>query len=294
MTLILRLSAIFICVYAAAQIGLCRTVADADGRTFEFSKPPSAATVVPNISQEIFAIGAQNFLLGNSNYCIFPEAAKTKPKLGGLLNPDYEKIALLKPDIFILPLSPTGKVIARRLESVGVKPFFTYPEGIENVAKDILLLGKVFFKDETARQIATSFEAEVASESARKAGRGRRAIFVFGNMASGNMAAGKGSFVGGLMKACGLVNCADKTGSPWPILSREFIVNSAPEIIFAEIGAESDIKKITAAMKSDPAWASTPAVKNLKICFIHRDIATIPSPRILEALRIMRAFCEAN
>ena len=73
-----------------------------------------------------------------------------------------------------------------------------------------------------------------------------------------------------------------------------FIVASAPEIIFAEVSSSADESEIMRRFKSDPAWASTPAVKGFKICFIHRDIATIPSPRVLEALRIMREFCAKN
>lgn len=96
------------------------------------------------------------------------------------------------------------------------------------------------------------------------------------------------------MEACGLENCAGPSGAPWPVLSREFIVASAPEIIFAEVSSSADESEIMRRFKSDPAWASTPAVKGSKICFIHRDIATIPSPRVLEALRIMRAFCAKN
>ena len=164
-------------VFAAAVSAAARTVEDASGKVFEFASPPSAATVVPSISQEIFAIGAQDFLLGNSNYCIYPEAAKSKPRLGGLLNPDYEKIASFKPDIFLLPLSPTGRAIARRLESVGVRAFFTNPEGIGNISKDVALLGKVFFRDAEAEKIARGFDAELSSPEGRAAGRGVRSPF---------------------------------------------------------------------------------------------------------------------
>lgn len=273
----------------AAAGAHARTVEDASGKVFEFASPPRAATVVPSLSQEIFEIGAQDFLLGNSNYCIYPEAAKSKPRLGGLLNPDYEKIAALKPDIFLLPLSPTGRAVARRLESVGVSAFFTNPEGAGNISKDVALLGRVFFRDAEAERIARGFDAELSSPGGRASGRGRRALFMFGEMA-----AGRGSFVGGLLEACGLKNCADSSGAPWPALSREFIVASAPEIIFAEAASAADEREILRRFKSDPAWASTPAVKSSKICFIRRDIATIPSPRVLEALRIMRRFCESN
>ena len=172
---------------------------------------------------------------------------------------------------------------------MGVRAFFTNPEGIGNISKDVALLGKVFFRDAEAEKIARGFDAELSSPEGRAAGRGRRALFMFGNMA-----AGAGSFVGGLLEACGLENCAGPSGAPWPVLSREFIVASAPEIIFAEVSSSADESEIMRRFKSDPAWASTPAVKGSKICFIHRDIATIPSPRVLEALRIMREFCAKN
>ncbi len=171
----------FAAAFAAAVSAAARTVADASGKVFEFASPPKAATVVPSLSQEVFAIGAQDFLLGNSNYCIYPEAAKSKPKLGGLLNPDYEKIASFKPDIFLLPLSPTGRAIARRLESVGVRAFFTNPEGIGNISKDVALLGRVFFRDAEAEKIARGFDAELSSPEGRAAGRGRRALFMGGS-----------------------------------------------------------------------------------------------------------------
>ena len=170
-----------------------------------------------------------------------------------------------------------------------MRPFFLNTEGLENVAKDILLLGKVFFKDAAAEKIARDFDAEIRDERGRQTGRGRKALFMFGNMA-----AGRGSFVGGLLDACGLKNCADAAGAPWPVLSREFIVSAAPEIIFAEVANGGDEEILLKRFKADPAWASTPAVKGSKICFIHRDIATIPSPRVLEALRIMREFCAKN
>lgn len=195
----------FAAAFAAALFRCSRgPVAGRLRKSFRVRLPAEGATVVPSLSQEIFAIGAQDFLLGNSNYCIYPEAAKSKPRLGGLLNPDYEKIASFKPDIFLLPLSPTGRAIARRLESVGVRAFFTNPEGIGNISKDVALLGRVFFRDAEAEKIARGFDAELSSPGGRAAGRGRRALFMFGNMA-----AGAGSFVGGLLEACGLENCAD-------------------------------------------------------------------------------------
>ena len=69
------------------------TVKDARGTEFEFSEPPRVATVMPAVTESVFALGAGDLLLADSVFCSYPEEAKTKPKVGSFLNPDYEKIA---------------------------------------------------------------------------------------------------------------------------------------------------------------------------------------------------------
>lgn len=179
---------------------------DALGRKFEFSKPPVCATIVPAVTQNIFAIGADSFLVANSRFCVYPEGAKRKIKLGGYIDPDYEKIAELKPEIFILPSTADSRV-ERRLAKLGIKCFVLNAEGIENIAADIRLLGALFDKRSEAEKCAAEFERLISRSDE---GRGRSALFMFGKMA-----AGKGSFVGGLLEAWRLKNCAEKIGRPW-------------------------------------------------------------------------------
>ena len=113
-----------------------------------------------------------------------------------------------------------------------------------------------------------------------------RAVFVFGNMA-----AGKGSYVGDLINACGLENIADAAEKPWPVLSREFIVSSAPEILFVEFADEAEKSSLRKFYEGDSVWRATPAVKNGRVYFVPRDLVGIPGPRVTAALRLMREFC---
>ncbi len=265
-------------IATSAGAGVLR---DARGAEFEFSSPPRAATLMPAVTQSIFALGAQDFLLADSIFCIYPEGAKTKPKIGSFLNPDYEKIAELKPDVFILPILSNDR-IESRLKKLGIKCFFLHAEGLENISKDIVLLGELFGRRAEAARIAGDIKSATA-----KTEDGRRAMFMFGNMA-----AGKGSFIGGIMDICGLKNCCDSIGRPWPVPSREFIIAANPQILFVEFAQESDKRALENFYKSDPAWKHTDAVKNGAICFMPRDIATIPSYRIIETIELIRGFCK--
>lgn len=278
-------------LFTAAALCACSAclgyaVRDARGVEFEFSGPPRAATIVPAITQNIFAAGAGKYLVANSRYCDYPEEAKGKIKLGGYIDPDYEKILSVKPEIFLLPTTSDSRV-ERRLSKLGIKCFILNGEGLENISADLRLLGRLFGTSETAEKVADSFDTLLKSGS--PAGRGRRAMFMFDKMA-----AGKGSFAGGLLAACGLENCADKTGRPWAEVGREFVLAARPEILFVECGGEDSRAGLEKFYKTDPVWRTTPAVKNGMLCFVPSSSVLVPSVRLAEALRIMRAFCAAT
>lgn len=283
-----RFSAKFAATAAATFFAACAfaySVTDAQGTRFDFEKPPRCATVVPAITQNIFAIGAGEYLLANSRYCDFPEEAKRKIKIGGYIDPDYEKIVSLKPDIFILPATADSRV-ARRLEKIGIKCFVLHGEGIANISADVRMLGKLFDLGKSAEKIAADFDDAVKPVNS---GGGRRAFFMFGKMA-----AGRGTFAGNLLNACGLANCADKIGRPWAEVPREFVLAANPEIIFAECESEKSRAETERFFRTDPVWRTTAAVKNSRICFVPRDTVIVPSVRVAEALKIMRAFLLKN
>ncbi len=259
------------------------SVKDARGRVFEFSKPPVCATIVPAVTQNIYAIGAGDLLVANSRFCTYPPEARKKIKLGGYIDPDYEKIVSLNPDVFILP-STSDPRLERRLEDLGVRCFILNGEGIDKISADIRLLGRLFDKRDDAEKVALEFEKLV--DSPFPAGAGRRAMFMFGKMA-----AGRGSFAGGLVEACGLVNCADKIGRPWAEVSKEFVLSARPEILFIEFKDSKGRERLELFYKTDPIWRTTPAVKNGRLCFVPRGYVIVPSVRVAEALRLMREFC---
>lgn len=256
-------------------------VADSTGKHFEFERPPRAATIVPAVTQNIYAVGAGKFLVGNSRYCSIPEDAKSKVKLGGFVDPDYEKIAELSPEVFILPeLSDTR--IPDRLKRLGIPVFTLHGEGLKNISADLRMLGELFQCGRKAEEQARRIDEELAG--APKLGDSSKgAFFMFGRMA-----AGKGSYVGELLGLCGLRNCAAASGRAWFVPSREFVISSAPDIIFAELPDGEDAENIARFYREDPAWKNTPAVRGNRIYFIGRDLVGVPSVRAIDALRQMR------
>src|SRR5579863_2260244 len=54
--------------------------------------PQRVISMAPNITEMIYDMGASGQLVGVTDYCCFPLVARLKPKVGGWLNPNYEKI----------------------------------------------------------------------------------------------------------------------------------------------------------------------------------------------------------
>src|ERR1041385_3974760 len=102
---------------AAAQNGVpptnYRQVTDEIGRTIRI--PQSIHRIVslaPNLTETIYALGLQDLLVGDTDFCDFPPDAQHKPKVGGATNPSLEVIAALHPDLVLVPQS------LNRLETV--------------------------------------------------------------------------------------------------------------------------------------------------------------------------------
>lgn len=282
MTRALSKFAALFCAQACAS--LCAyTAKDMDGREFEFAAPPKIASITPSVSETVARLGMDGSLVGVSRYCEYPPVLKSKPRLGGFIDPDYEKILTLRPDIVIIPKT-SDAVVRGKLERLGIPCFLTYPDGIENVSKNVLLIGAVLGRDGEAKKIADEIEREIAP---RGGARGPKAVFLFGRMA-----AGKGSFVGGLLERAGFENVAAKSGKAWPVLSREFILANPPDVIILEAKEGETALALAQPFKDDPLWARTPAVKNGKIYTVESQAVIVPGPRIAKAAKRLREIAE--
>ncbi|HVM33626.1 MAG TPA: helical backbone metal receptor, partial [bacterium] len=64
--------------------------------------PQRIISMSPHFTEILYDIGAQDRLVGVTDFCKFPPEARTKPKVGGLFNPNFEAVVALKPDLVLL------------------------------------------------------------------------------------------------------------------------------------------------------------------------------------------------
>ena len=95
------------------------TVVDDYGRTVVVpSQPQRVVSLSPAVTEILFALGAQDLLVGRTDFCVYPDAAMDIPSIGGISNLNIESILALKPDL-VISGSMVGKKVTDQMDAMG-------------------------------------------------------------------------------------------------------------------------------------------------------------------------------
>ena len=90
-------------VSAASAQGI--RVQDDRGVTVQWAQAPQrVVSLLPSLTESVCALGACGRLVGVDRYSNFPDQVRQLPQLGGGLDPQLERVVLLKPDVVLVAL----------------------------------------------------------------------------------------------------------------------------------------------------------------------------------------------
>src|SRR6202007_1303520 len=73
-----------------------REFTDEVGRTVRIPQPVRRiVSLAPSLTETVYALGLQDKLVGDTDYCDYPADAVKKHKVGGAINPNMEEAAAL-------------------------------------------------------------------------------------------------------------------------------------------------------------------------------------------------------
>ena len=99
------------------------TIKDDLGNTHVLWTPPQRIiSLAPNVTEILFALGLENKIIGVTRFCNHPKKALTKNRIGGMVDPDLEKIIDLHPDLIIAFRGNPLRLI-QRLKSLDLPVF---------------------------------------------------------------------------------------------------------------------------------------------------------------------------
>ena len=247
--------------------------------------PQRIVSIIPSVTEMLFAMGAGGRVVGVGNFDRFPPEALTRPKVGGLIDPDTEKILSLKPDLIVVYGTQTD--LRNQMDRAHVPMFLYEHAGLPDITTTIRALGQRVGSGTAANALADRIEASVADTRRRVAGKPRpRTLLVFGRDAEtlrGVYASGGMGFLHDMLEAAGGTNVFADVKRQSVQATTELILARAPDVI-VEVGVDT----ASARARNVRAWdtlGSIPAVRNHRIYVLRGDDLMNPGPRVAQAIR---------
>lgn len=253
-------------------------------------QPRRIVSLVPNVTEILFAIGAGPQVVAVSTYDVEPPEVRALPTVGALLDPDTEKIISLRPDLVITYGSQID--LQSQLKSVNI-PFFDYRHaGLDHIMVTMRALGARTGHVEQAEKVASALQASIDAVKKRVASRPRpKTLLVFGrepgSLRNVYASAGRG-FLHDMLVAAGGDDVLQDIDKESAQISTEQILARAPDVILELNSAtrlnDADLKRVT-----DP-WmtlSSVPAVRNKRVIVLLGPGLTVPGPRVADGIEKM-------
>ncbi len=259
------------------------TFTDDTGRGVTIDEiPQRIVSFGPSITEILFALGLGERVVGVSDFCDYPEAVESKPKVGNAFSPSIEKIGELEPD---LVLTVKHEQLNRELDALGIKFMVLDPKDIDGILNDIELLGRVTGTEREAEKLIRDIEKDISRVLNRVKDAPPVRVFYIVDATDPNnpWTAGPGSFIDALITMARGENIAAEAQG-WVQFSMEKIVSVDPEVIIIQtmIGGVPTVSK--EALAEHPAWGQTTAVKQGNVFIINGDLVSRPGPRIVRGL----------
>ena len=257
-------------------------------------------TLAPNLTEIVYALGAQDRLVGVSEYSDHPPAAKTKPSIGMPVNPSLEAVVGARPDVVLATTSINFAKTVDALARLGVAVYTTDPHTVEGTLHSITDIGEVIGSAPQAQTLVAKLQARLDTVKATVSNATpTRALFVVWQ--NPLISIGDNTFISDALHWAG-AESAIHTKQNWPQISMEEVVKLNPGyIIYADnqmgenadtqtrndSAASHDVRTAIARhlddLRGKPVWRELPAVRHGHVAVVDDEIQD-PAPGLIDSI----------
>jgi len=268
-----------------AARGQDRILYDDLGHPFPLAGPPQRiVSLAPDITETLFALNLGPKIVGVTRYCDYPPQAAKIEKVGGLVDPNLEKIQVLHPDLVVaFRGNPIG--IVNKLRSLHL-PVFVFDSGtsLAGVLEIVGKMGRLTFQTGTAESLCRDLEdrrrqVELALENVANTPRTFLSI-----PGQGLWTCGSEGYLNNLIVQAKGINIAGGIRRRWLNLTREQLVHDNPEVIIVMAKDFEAFRSSRDRLLADSRLKTVEAVRTRNIRFLDENIASRFGPRLFQAL----------
>lgn len=254
-----------------AVIILCLTLPTPGGAAAKGAKPLRIVSLSPAITESLYLLGLGESVIGVTTYCNKPGQARTKEKVGTVMQPNLEKILKLRPDL-VLAMTLTDPRSIQKMRELGLNVVtFTIADTFSDLCDVFLQIGRTTGRSEEAARLVGTARARVDTIRRRTARLPKPGVLVqIGSKPF--FVATKDVFMNDFIEFAGATNVFRDVSSG--SVGREEAVLRDPDVILiVTMGLSARNERL--------AWKRFPtvkAVRNDRIYVVDSDDVCSPTP----------------
>lgn len=259
-----------------ARTGFPISVAGDDGIAVALkSAPKRIVSLAPSNTEILFAIGAGDRLVADTESCDYPPAAKRLPHISGFGAGDLEKIEAKFPDL-VIAVGTLNKRLIGALRGAHIPTLVLEPRDTNGVLADIRLIGQATGCGEKAAAVVreTRRRLDAVKRAVAGAAPRPRVLILYG--VNPIYTSPPDSFIHDLITTAGGQDIIDAP-MPQNIISSAAVLQRAPDVIICSPELRNSVRRL-------PGWDIVPAVKQNRFFSTTGEAElTRPGPRIAAA-----------
>lgn len=248
--------------------------------------PRRIVSMSPNLTETLFALGLGDRVVGIDDYSTWPPEARSRPRLGGVLDPNLERIVALAPDLALL--APGERELGSRLERLGVDTLYLGNDTLADVERTFTEVAGRCGVPEAGKRLLAQWQAGLAPRPVPGSPRVLLSIGRQPGRLTDVLVAGPGTFYAELLQRMGAVDIFADAPTRYPEINLEEVVARRPDVILELRSDPATPAKAAALVRDWSRLPELPAVRQRRIFVLGGDYVVTPGPRLPRLYREMR------
>ncbi len=249
----------------------------------------------PSVTEILYGIDAFDRLVAVSNYCEYPPAVESLPRVGGWTNTNLEQVVALEPDLVILTgVDAQAPLMEPKLHALGIETLAVGSQSMADIFASIETIGEAVGREAQARKLVNEMRAELDDIRRRTRELPRPKVLVVVDRLPGTLRdiyiATEGSYLTEIVEIAGGEPITPPAPHNYMQLGAEALVVFDPEVIFDMVQAlTTPTVAGGGSLSEDPTevWGSLSvrAVENDRIYPLTNKLLVHPSQFAVQAAR---------